>query len=75
MVIDITTATLAGVSEGKRSPFASMEINDQINGKSGVILDDIADSKSLITKQRVLGSNGVLGKRVERSNMTANING
>ena len=51
--------TEAGVSKKTRDPFSSMEVNDQINGTNGKVLDDVASVSAKIIKQKTLNVAGI----------------
>jgi hypothetical protein len=65
MVLVSKTSTTAGVSKGSRQPFNSMEINDQINGHEGTVLDDKAGVNDKIINQKVSNYAGVLRRPFE----------
>lgn len=57
--MNIMATTEAGVSDSLSNPFASMEINDQVNGVNGGVTDLAGGSSALRAKQRVLNEAGV----------------
>lgn len=60
MNLDLLRVTKAGVSRVISNPFASMEINDQVNGVNGKVTDTASGAGSLKASPRVLSSAGVV---------------
>lgn len=56
---DVKTANKAGVSAGRRTPFNSMEINDQVGGVNGGLTDDVAGAGATVVKSRTLNEAGI----------------
>ena len=65
---NFTESTLSGVTNRASDPFSSMEINDQVNGTNGNILDSGLSSNSGTTRRiqrRMLTDAGIVNARLD----------
>lgn len=66
IVLKSHESNLAGVTRKASDPFSSMEVNDQVNGENGVILDSGLSSNSgtvIRTKPRMIVDAGIVNAK------------